>query len=142
MFKFIDITLIRKLCISTFEQGIYHYRSLSIKWDIDKTLIQIISTVFLLLFFPHWSMNYFVRSSSIHFKHLTGLYIAYFFTSGNYWSDYIILKVAIHNSPISDCMYRLYWILIIQWAKKTLQWCCNVDRLAHISINTELNTMP
>ena len=30
----------------------------------------------------------------------------------------------------------------IQWAKKMLQWCCNVDRLVHISINTEPNTMP
>ena len=31
---------------------------------------------------------------------------------------------------------------IVQWAKETLQWCCNVDRLVHISINTEPNTIP
>ena len=104
--------LIGELYISAFDQDIHDYISLSIKWDIDKTLTQMISTVSLLLFFPHWSTNYFVRSSSIHFKFLPDLYIAYIFSSGNYWSDYIILKVAIYNLPIPDYLHGLHWISI------------------------------
>ena len=117
-------------CASQLSIMVFSYISLIIKWDMDKTLTQMISTVFLPPFFLHWSMNYFVRSPWIHFKFLPGLYIADIFSSGNYWIDYIILKAAIHNSPISDC---------IQWPKKRLISFVGLERMVCNFMNTEHN---